>query len=147
MANDEKIIINQFSIDSLARVPCDSNFLSLLKQVAIVKRPYELDIGVKKVNEFGEIVMTHPTAPIVLSDLPLRLDPIRPRGELGFKVMLQGGEVFATLKAFVCGEVDIKENDIIIVGTREYQVLLVEELFDADRLHHKECWCRRIDNL
>ena len=147
MANDEKIIINQFSIDSLSRVPCDSNFLSLLNQVAILKRPYDADIGVKKVNEFGEIIMTHPTAPIISTDLPIRIDPIRQRGELGFKVMTQGGEVFATYRAFVCGETDIRENDIITIATREYQVLLVDDLFDFDRLHHKECWSRRIDNL
>lgn len=147
MANDEKIIINQFSVFSLSRVPCDANFLSLLPQIGSLKRPYEADIGVKRVNQYGEIVMLHPTAPVIVADMPLRIDAIRQRGELGKTVFTQGGEVLATYRIFICGEVDIKENDILRIENREYEVILVDDLFDFDRLHHKEAFCRRIDNL
>jgi len=147
MANDDQVIINQFSVNSLARTPCDPDFLKLLPEIGVLKRPYDVDIGVKKVNEFGEIVMTHPDAPIIESNLPMRIDPIRQRGELGKTVQIQGGEVFATFRIFVCPDVNILENDILTKGTREYQVILVDELFDSDRLHHKEVFTRRVDNL
>lgn len=147
MATETKIIINQFSILGLSRFPCDSVFLALLNLKGDLKRPFDSNEGVKKVNEFGEVILTYPTAPVIVSNLSMRVDPIRQRGETGFKIKAQGGEVFATFRVFLCGEVDIRENDTISIGTREYQVLLVDDLFDKDKLHHKECLCRRTDNL
>ena len=91
--------------------------------------------------------MTYQSAPIIISDLPIRIDPLRQRGELGFRVRTQGGEVFATYRAFVCPGVDIRENDSIFLGEREYQVLLVDELFGRSNLHHKEVFLRRVDNI
>lgn len=147
MAVGTHTIVNQFSVHALARIPCDSVFLNLLPERAILKRPYDSMESVKKTNEFGEIVKTYPDAPIVKDNIPLRIEPVRPRGDIGFKVETQGGEVFATMRIFFCGNEDVRENDIIVSGTREYQILLVEPYYDFDKLHHLECWARRQDHL
>jgi len=147
MATDSKIIKNQFTIQQIAVTPCDSVFLALLPEVGVLKRPYDATEGTRKTNEYGEVVMTHTDAPIVLGDVPMRISPVRQRGELGFKVRMQGGEVYTTVRIFVCANIDVRENDVIHVGTREYQVLLVDDFFDATKLHHKELWSRRVDNL
>jgi len=147
MANQEETIINQLAINNIIETPCDPIYLNLLPQLVILKRPYDIDEGVKKVNEFGEVVLTHDVAQVIGTDIPARIDPIKQRGELGFKVRIQGGEVFATFKIFLCPEIDIRENDTITLGTREYQVLLVDELYGASTLHHKEVLTRRVDNI
>ena len=147
MPDTIKNIFSQFTIQAIPDYPCDARFLALLNQEAILKRPYDANEGIKKTNEYGEVVMTYSEAPIIDSALPIRVDPIRQRGELGFKIKTQGGEVFATFRAFVCPGTDIRENDSIFIGSREYQVLLVDELFGRSNMHHKECYLRRIDNL
>lgn len=147
MGNGDQNIINQFNIDNLARVPCDPDFLKLLPQRVTLKRPYDATEGVKNVNEFGEIIMTYPDAPIIETDLPVRIEPVRPRGDIGAKVMVQGIETFVNVRIYVCGDIDVKENDSMIIGTREYQLLLPEEYYDFDKLHHYEVWARRVDNL
>ena len=147
MANQEETIINQFAINQIIETPCDSIYLALLPQLITIKRPYDIDEGVKNVNEFGEVVLTYEVAQVIGTNIPARIDPIRQRGELGFKVRIQGGEVFATFKIFICPEIDVRENDTITVGTREYQVLLVDPLYGAITLHHKEVLCRRVDNI
>lgn len=147
MADGSKKLFSQFTVQSIVQSPCDSNYSALLNQTAILKRPYDTDEGVKKVNEYGEVVLTYPTAPTVETALKVRVDPIRQRGELGYTIKTQGGEVYATYKIFVCPEVDIRENDSVFLGSREFQVLLVDELFGRSSLHHKECFCRRVDNL
>lgn len=147
MGNGSHDIRSQFSVTGISRVPCDSVFLNLLPQTGTLKRPYDTTEGVKKVNEYGEIVMTYPEAPVVIEELPLRIDAVRPRGEIGVKILAQGGEVYANFRIFVCGNVDIRENDTLSMGTREYQILLIEEYYDSSKLHHKECWARRVDQL
>ena len=147
MANQEETIINQFAINNIVETPCDPIFLNLLPQRIIIKRPYDIYEGVKKVNEFGEVVLTHDTAQIIGTDVPARIDPISQRGKTGFIIQVQGGEVFATFKVFLCPEIDIRENDTVTNGTMEYEVILVEDLYGASQLHHKEVLCRRIENL
>lgn len=139
--------IGQFTVNNLIEVPCDSVFLNLLTQTCTLKRPYDKTTGVRKTNEFGEVVLTYDEAQIIGIDIPLRMDGISQRGKTGFVVQTQGGEVFATFQIFMCPEVDIVENDSIFVATREYQVLLVEELYGSSKIHHKEILCRRVDNL
>lgn len=145
MPNTEITKVNQFSITHIVQVPCDSVFLNLLPQTCTIKRPYDVYEGVKNVNEYGEVVMTYPVAQTIGTDIPVRIAPLRQRGELGFKVRTQGGQVFATYRLFMCPEIDIRENDSIIVGTREYQVLLIDELYNSTVHHHKEVLCRRLD--
>lgn len=147
MSNTEVTIINQFAINNIIETPCDSVFLNLLSQKVLIKRPYDINEGVKRVNEFGEVVLTYDITQIVGIDIPARIDPISQRGKTGFVVQIQGGEVFATFKIFMCPQVDVRENDTITLGTREYQILLVEELYGASKVHHKEILTRRIDNL
>ena len=147
MADGTKILFSQFNVQAIVDSPCDSRYFALLNQTVILKRPWDANEGVKNVNEYGEVVLTYPTAPVVNSSLKARIDPIRQRGELGYRIKTQGGEVFATFRAFVCSGTDIRENDTLILGTREYQVLLVDELFGRSNLHHKEVFCRRTDNL
>ena len=147
MPNTETTVINQFAINNIIQTPCDTVFLNLLPQRILIERPYDINEGVKKVNEFGEVVLTYDIAQVAGTDIPARIDPISQRGKTGFIVQTQGGEVFATFKIFLCPEVDVRENDTITNGTREYQVLLVEELYGASQLHHKELLCRRVDNL
>lgn len=147
MPNQEEIIINQFAINNIVETPCDPIFFNLLPQKIIIKRPFDINEGIKKVNEFGEVVLTFDIAQIIGIDISARIDPISQRGKTGFIIQVQGGEVFATFKVFLCPEIDVRENDTITNGTREYQVLLVEDLYSADKLHHKELLCRRIDNL
>jgi len=147
MANTTEITINQFTVNPIIDVPCDSVFLALLPQTVIIKRPYDATEGVKKTNEFGEVILTYPNAQVIGTDIPVRIDPIRQRGEMGLKIRIQGGEVFATFRAFFCPEIDIRENDSIFIGSREYQAILVDELFGQSKMHHREVFCRRIDNL
>lgn len=147
MGNTQVTIINQFAINNIIETPCDPIFLNLLPQRILIERPYDIYEGVKRVNEFGEVVLTYDIAQVVGTDIPVRIDPISQRGKTGFVVQTQGGEVFATFKIFICPEVDVRENDTIITGTRQYQVILVEELYGASQIHHKELLCRRIDNL
>lgn len=147
MPNTETTIINQFSINNIIETPCDPIFLNLLPQKIIIKRPFDIDEGIKKVNEFGEVVLTFDVIQVIGIDIPARIDPISQRGKTGFIIQIQGGEVFATFKVFLCPEIDVRENDVISIGTREYQVLLVEDLYGALQLHHKELLCRRIDLL
>jgi hypothetical protein len=147
MPNAEHIEINQFAINNIIQVPCDSVFLNLLPQTVVIKRAYDKTTGVRKTNEYGEVVMTYTEAQIVGTDIPARIDSISQRGKTGFVVETQGGEVFATFQIFMCPEVDVVENDSIFVGTREYQVILVDELYGASSVHHLELLCRRVDNL
>lgn len=147
MANQEETIINQFAINNIIETPCDAIYENLLTQKVEITRPYDINEGIKKTNEFGEVVLTFPIAQVIGTDIPARIDPIRQRGELGFKIRIQGGEVFATFRIFLCPEVDVRENDSMFIGTREYQVLLVDEFYASENLHHKELLCRRVDNL
>lgn len=140
-------IKNQFSFHQVIDIPCDSTFEGLLNQIGILKRPFDALEGVKKTNEYGEIVMTYPDAQIVDNNLKVRIDPIRQRGEVGIKTRTQGGEVFATFRIFTCPGIDIRENDIIQVYNREYQVLLVEPYSGSANLHHNELMARRVDNI
>ena len=125
MPNKEETRINQFAINNIVDTPCDGIYKNLLAQNITIKRPYDIYEGVKNTNEYGEVVLTYPNAQIIGTDIPSRIDPISQRGKTGFVVQTQGGEVFATFKIFLCPEVDIRENDTVIAGTREYQVLLV----------------------
>jgi hypothetical protein len=147
MPNTETTVINQFAINNIIQTPCDAVFLNLLSQTIQIERPYDIYEGVKKVNEYGEVVLTYDIAQVAGIDIPARIDPISQRGKTGFVVQVQGGEVFATFKVFLCPEVDVRENDTIVNGTRKYQVLLVEDLYGAETMHHKELLCRRVDNL
>jgi hypothetical protein len=147
MPNTEHTEINQFSINAIIQVPCDAVFLNLLPQRVVIKRPYDKNTGVRKTNEFGEVIMTYDEAQIIGTDIPARVDAISQRGKTGFVVEVQGGEVYATFQIFMCPEVDVKENDSIFISTREYQVILVDELFGASSIHHKELLCRRVDNI
>ena len=147
MPNTEHTEINQFTVNLISEFPCDGVFLNLLTQTCTIKRPYDKDNGVRKTNEFGEVVMTYTESQIIGIDIPLRIDAISQRGKTGFNVEMQGGEVYATFQMFMCPDVDIKENDSIFIGTREYQVILVDELYGSNAVHHLELLARRIDNL
>jgi len=146
MADGIKKLYAQFNIQAIVNYPCDANFEALLNQLAVVKRPYRSEVGVRKVNMYGEVVMTYADAPVINSELKIRIDPERRTSE-GFRVEFQGGSVVADYLAFTCPGEDIKANDTIEIGTRKYQVLLVDELFDRDKLHHLQIRIRRIDNL
>jgi len=147
MPNKEEIIINQFAINNIVETPCDAIYKGLLCHSITIKRPYDIYEGIKKTNSYGEVVLTYPIAQVIGTDIPARLDPISQRGKTGFVVQTQGGEVFATYEIFLCPEVDIRENDTVTVGTREYQVLLVSDYYGATTLHHKQVLTRRVDNL
>ena len=147
MANKTQTIINQFVISDIVNVPCDSVFANLLPQLCTITRPYDASEGVKKVNEYGEVIMTHSVAQIIGTDVPVRAESISQRGKTGFVIEVQGGEVRATYRFFFCPEVDIKDNDVVVMGAREYQTILVSPFYDASELHHKEVLLRRIDNL
>ena len=146
MADGLKKLFSQFTVQAIVRDPCDTNFRALLNQIAILKRPWDSDEAVKKVNEYGEIILTYPTAPIINSALEIRIDP-ESRSNEGFRVEIRGGVVVDDYKGFVCVGEDVRPNDEIFIGTRAYKVLLVNELFDRDKLHHFELRLARIDNL
>ncbi len=147
MANTTLIVINQFTINDVIQVPCDSVFEALLPQVGLIKRPYDATEGVKKTNEFGEVVLTYPNAQVVGTDIKMRLDPIRQRGQTGVVVRVEGVEVLSTFMVFMCPNVDVRENDTISLSSREYQVLIVDRLYARSKVHHFELLTRRIDNL
>jgi len=147
MVDTNKKIYTQFNIQAIVRDPCDANFEALLNQVAIQKRPYDSQEATKNVNQWGEVIMTYPTAPIINTSLKIRVDPRRNRSSDGLVIQTQGGEVIADYTAFVCPGEDIRENDELFIGTRSYKVLLVDELFERSKLHHKEIRMTRIDQL
>lgn len=147
MPNATQTIINEFTINNVIQVPCDSVFDNLLPQVGTIKRPYDATEGVKKTNEYGEVVLTYPNAQVVGTDIKMRLDPIRQRGQTGVVVRIEGVEVLSTYRIFMCPNVDVRDNDSIFVGSREYQVLIVDRFYATSKVHHFELLCRRIDNL
>ena len=148
MADTTKKLYTQFNIQAIVRYPCDANFEALLNQVAIQKRPWDSDESVRLVNEWGEVVLSYPTAPIINSSLKIRVDPDKgTRTSAGFKVETQGGVVTADYLGFVCAGEDVRENDEIFIGTRHYKVLLVDELFERNKLHHLQICLARLDLL
>jgi len=147
MVEGARKLYSQFNIQAIVRWPCDSSFEALLNQVAIQKRPWDSQEAVKNVNEWGEVIMTYPTAPVINSNLKIRIDPERRRTAEGFVIQTQGGEVIADYMAFCCPGEDVRANDELFIGTRSYKVLLVDELFDREKLHHLEIRMTRIDNL
>lgn len=146
MVDGTKKLYSQFSIQTIVSAPCDSKFEALLNQTVILKRAYRSEVGVRKVNTYGEVVMVYADAPVINSELKIRIDPERRTSE-GFRVEFQGGVVIADYLAFTCPGEDIRENDTVEIGTRKYQVLLVDELFGRSKLHHLQIRMRRIDNL
>lgn len=146
MVDGTKILYAQFNIQAIVNAPCDVRFEALLNQIAVLKRPYRSDVGVRNVNSYGEVVMTYADAPVITSELKIRVDPLGKTNE-GFRVEFQGGVVIADYLGFACPGEDVIENDTIEIGTRKYQVLLVDELFDSDKLHHLQIRLRRVDNL
>ena len=147
MPDGLKILGSQFTLQAIVDSPCDSRFYALLNQTAILKRPYDAQEGVKKTNEYGEVVMTYTDAPVINYALKIRIDRQRTRTSEGFKVEFQGGVVISDYLAFTCPGENICENDIIEIGERKYQVLLVDEMFARSNLHHLEIRMRRIDLL
>lgn len=147
MANASQTFLNQFVINNIIQIPCDIVFEALLPQVGTIKRPYDATEGVKKTNEFGEVVLTYPTAQVVGTNIKMRLDPIRQRGKTGAVVRVEGIEVLSTFKIFLCPNIDVVENDSIFLGSREYQVLIVDRFYARSDIHHFELMCRRVDNL
>lgn len=147
MGSGTKKLYNQFNVQSTVDYPCDSNFYALLNQEAILKRPWDSDEGVKAVNDYGEVIMTYPTAQVINTSLKIRIDPAKTRNKDGFKVETQGGIVTADYTGFVCPGTDVRENDVLCIGTQKYQVLLVDPLFGASNLHHLELRLTRIDLL
>jgi len=139
-------LYSQFNIQAIVKSPCNANFEALLNQIVILKRPWDSQTGIRKVNTYGEVVMVYEDAPIINPTLKIRIDPDRRTSE-GFRVEFQGGLVTADYTAFTCPGEDIRENDVAEIGTRKYQILLVDELFDRDKLHHLQIRMRRIDNL
>jgi len=145
MVDTTKKLYSQFNIQTIVRYPCDANFEALLNQVAIQKRPYDSQESVKNVNEWGEVILSYPTAPIINSSLKIRVDPAR--GSDSFKVETQGGVVTTDYLGFVCAGEDVRENDELFIGTRHYKVLLVDELFERSKLHHLQLRLARLDVL
>lgn len=147
MPNKTQTIINQFAINDIIDVPCDGIFLNLLPQVCTITRPYDANDGTKRTNEYGEVVMIHENVQVVGTDIKTRVENISQRGKTGLGIEVQGGEIRATYRFFFCPEIDVKENDVIVVGSRKYQVILVSRFYDANSLHHLELLCRRTDHL
>lgn len=119
---------------------CDNNFHNLLCEDATIKRPS----STVTINEYGEVIIDYDTAPVI-ANIKTRLDP--EPGRRGLTMQLQGKAVLVEFKAFVCRDIDILENDLLIMGTREYLVIYVEEFFDYGNLHHKEVLLKRTDRL
>jgi len=147
MPDGIKKLYTQFNIQAIVRYPCDSNFEAFLNQAVMLKRPWDSDEGVKTVNTYGEVILTYPTSKVINSSLKIRIDSIKSRSKDGFKVEFQGGVVTADYIGFVCGGVDIRENDELYLEPRHYKVLLVDELFEYSKLHHKELRLTRLDLL
>ena len=139
------LLINEFVINTISNIPCDVNFESLLPQRGTVTRSHDAGEGVKTRNDWGEVISTYSEDQIVSTNVPIRIEFLRQRGEVGYSVETKGGTVFSTHRIFMCPEVNIRENDKVTVGTRKYQVQLVEEYYDFDDLHHFELFARRID--
>lgn len=147
MVSGTKKLYSQFNIQAIVRSPCDASFEALLNQTAIQKRPWDSDEAVKNVNSYGEVILTYPTAPVINTSLKIRIDPKSRTGYEGIIVQTQGGEVLADYLAFCCPGEDIRENDELFIGTRHYKVLLVDELFDREKLHHFEIRLTRLDDM
>lgn len=147
MADGSKNLYSQFNIQAIVTSPCDARFEALLNQTAILKRPWDSQESVKNVNQWGEVIFTYPTAPVINSSLKIRVDPISRRGSEGFKIEMQGGVVVADYVAYTCPSTDIRPNDELFIGTRAYKVLLVDDLFGRANLHHFQIRLIRIDNL
>jgi hypothetical protein len=147
MVDTTKKLYTQFNLQAIVRDPCDVRFEALLNQVAIQKRPYDSQESVKNVNIYGEVILTYPTAPIINSTLKIRVDRERNRTAEGLRVDTQGGVVTADYRGFVLPGEDVRENDELFIGTRHYKVLVVDELFEREKLHHLEIRICRLDLL
>jgi len=147
MVDTTKKLYTQFNIQAIVRSPCDANFEALLNQVAIQKRPWDSDESVRVVNTYGEVLLAYPTAPIINIALKIRVDRERNRTAEGLRVETRGGVVTADYRGFVCPGENIMENDELFIGTRHYKVLVVDELFEREKLHHCELRLTRLDLL
>ena len=95
------------------------------------------------VNVYGEVIPDDDTQE---ASTKVRIDPLK--GE-GLTTVFQGQTVDITNLIFAVSNLTINHGDIIkIDGTNEqYEVLLIERLYDKTSLHHLEIMARRTDLL
>jgi len=138
-------LVNQFVIQEISGTE-DSNYISLLPQTCKIIRKYDVTEGVKRRNEYGEVITTYTEPQVIGIDIPARIEFLRQRGEIGYQVQIKGGTVFSTHRIFMSPKVNVIENDVIVVGSENYQVQLVERYYDFSNLHHLELFARKVSN-
>lgn len=95
------------------------------------------------VNIYGEVVPDDDTQE---ASTKVRIDPLKGKG---LTTVFQGQTVDITNLIFAVSNLTINHGDLIkIDGTNEqYEVLLIERLYDKASLHHLEIMARRTDLL
>lgn len=96
-----------------------------------------------EVNIYGEVIPDDETQQVTTK---VRIDPLKGKG---LTTMFQGQTVDITNRVFAVSNITINHGDILrINGTNEqYEVLLIERLYDKASLHHLEIMARRTDLL
>lgn len=99
--------------------------------------------GAVDINEYGEVCPTDPTSQ---ASTKVRIDPLKGKG---LTTAFYGQTVDITNRIFALSNVDIVEGDIIkIDGTYEqYEILLIEKLYNKTSLNHFQIMARRVDLL
>lgn len=100
-------------------------------------------VGEVSINQYGEICPTDPTQQAITK---VRIDPLKGKG---LTTAYQGQVIDITNRIFVASNIIINHGDILkIDGTDEqFEVLLIERLYDKKNLHHLEIMARRTDLL
>ena len=95
------------------------------------------------INDYGEVCPIDPTSH---ASTKIRIDPLKGKG---LTTMFHGQTVDIQNRIFALSNVDISEGDIIkIDGTFEqYEILLIERLYNKTSLNHFQLLCRRVDLL
>ena len=95
------------------------------------------------VNIYGELLPDDDTQQATTK---VRIDPLKGKG---LTTMFQGQTIDITNKIFAVSNITINHGDIlrIDVTNEQYEVLLIERLYDKASLHHLEIMARRTDLL
>lgn len=107
-------------------------FVDLLIHTCTTKRSAEGAAG-----DYGAPALTWTTK---LENQACRLEA--PAGTIGGREVLVGAEVVVADYRLFIENVDITEQDLVIIDSITYEVLLVEDFADGTSAHHKRCWLR-----
>lgn len=113
-------------------------FVDFLNLTATVWRSTSFTI-----NIYGELLPDDDTLQV---STKVRIDPLKGKG---LTTMFQGQTVDITNRIFAVSNITINHGDILKIDStnEQYEVLLIERLYDKANLHHLEIMARNVSVL